>query len=160
MGRAALSSTRYKPPRREIVVEDKDEWTSQIRQIYEMDKARREAQQSSEVAPDPQIIASQLLQECRAHELMRQLQKALLDGRGKLQFYEKVGGYEQAVALMWAGPISDASQPADIQDVDAAIIVGANTEGLFVNDSRLPEHSPEALKQRLLELARGLVGGT
>ena len=142
------------------MIQDHDDWTSQLRQIYEVDKEQREAQQSREVAPDPKTIAAQLLQECRAHELMRQLQKSLLDGRGKLQFYEKVGGYEQAVVLMWSGPVSDASEPVQIQDVDTAIIVGANSDGLFVNDSRLPEHSPEALKQRLLEVARGVVGGT
>lgn len=141
------------------MVKDHDDWTSQLRQIYEVDKARREAQQRREAAPDPKAIAAQLLQECRAHELMRQLQKSLLDGRGKLQFYEKVGGYEQAVVLLWSGPISDASEPAHIQDVDTAIIVGANSGGLFVNDNRLTEHSPDALKQRLLELAREFVGG-
>jgi hypothetical protein len=60
---------------------------------------------------------------------------------------------------MWSGPISAATNPPRIEDVDAAIIVGASEEGVFVNDTSLPEASPEALKQALLALARGFIAG-
>jgi hypothetical protein len=139
---------------RSIVMNVKDDWDSQLRQIYEVDKAHQQVHEKREEAPEPKTIAEQLLRRCRAHELMRQVQKTLLDGGGKLQFYEEVGGYDQAVVLMWSGPISAATKPASIADVDAAIIVGANDGGVFVNDSQLAEASPEALKQVLLELAR------
>lgn len=138
---------------------DDDDWGSQLRQLYEADKARRQAQEPSEAAPEPEVVAAQLLQRCRAHDLMRQLQKTLLNGGGNLRFYEQVGGYVQAVALMWSGPVSAATKPPRIEDVDAAIIVGANEEGVFVNDSRLSEVSPEALKRALLERARGFIAG-
>jgi hypothetical protein len=136
-----------------------DDWGSQLRQLYEADKTRRQAQEKSKAAPEPGIVAAQLLQCCRTHELMRQLQKTLLNGGGNLRFYEEVGGYAQAVALMWSGPISAATKPPRIEDVDAAIIVGANEEGVFVNDSRLSEVSPAALKRALLERARGFITG-
>jgi hypothetical protein len=133
---------------------DEDDWRSQLRQIYEVDRVRQQAQGEREETPEPEIVAEALLRRCRAHDLMRQVQKTLLDGGGKLQFYEEVGGYDQAVVLMWSGPISAATKPASIADVDAAIIVGANDGGVFVNDSQLAEASPETLKQVLLELAR------
>jgi hypothetical protein len=133
---------------------DEDDWRSQLRQIYEVDRVRQQAQEERDETPEPEIVAEALLRRCRAHDLMRQVQKTLLNGGGKLQFYEEVGGYDQAVVLMWSGPISAATKPASIADVDAAIIVGANDGGVFVNDSQLAEASPEALKQVLLELAR------
>jgi hypothetical protein len=138
---------------------DDDEWGSELRQLYEVDRERRQAQEKREAAPTSAIVAARLLQRCRAHELMRQLQKTFLNGRGNLRFYEQVGGYAQAVALMWSGPISAATNPQRIEDVDAAIIVGASEEGVFVNDAPLSEASPEALKQALLALARGFIAG-
>lgn len=134
-----------------------EEWLAQLRQVYETDKARQEAKEKRQAEGEPEVTTEQLLKRCRAHELMRQVQKTLLNGEGRLQFYEDVGGYERAVVLMWKGPISDASKPASIEDVEGSIIVGATDEGIFVNDNKLSEVSPEALRQTLLELARGFV---
>ena len=135
------------------------DWLAELRQIYETDKAYKQAQKDSQPEAEAVVTAGEYLQRCSAHELMRQVQKTLLDGGGKLEFYENVGGYEQAVVLMWAGPISEAAKPATIEDVDASIIVGANAQGVFVNDERLANVSPDALRQRLLELAQGFVAG-
>ena len=134
-----------------------DEWLDELRQIYEEDRARREAREKSRAEREPRKTAGQFLKQCRAHELMRHVQKALLDGGGTLRFYEDVGGYDQAVILMWKGPISNAAKLADIEDVDTSIIVGANGEGVFVNDRKLSDASPEALRDTLLELARQFV---
>lgn len=135
-----------------------DEWQDQLRRIHDSDKARRQAEETSQAATEPVITVELLLRQCRAHELLRQVQNMLLNGGGRLQFYENVGGYEQAVVLMWNGSISNATKPPSIEDVDAAIIVGANAEGVFLNDAALPEASPDVLKEALLDLARGFVG--
>lgn len=134
-----------------------DEWVAQLREVYETDKARQQAKETSSADSEPVLTSELLLQQCKAHELMRQVQKTLLDGRGKLQFYEDVGGYDRAIVLMWVGTISDASEPASIEEVDASIIVGANGEGIFVNDTRLSEATPGALRQALLDVAQGFL---
>jgi hypothetical protein len=88
---------------------------------------------------------------------MRQIQKVLLKGEGTLRFYESVGGYNRAIVLMWKGPVSAASKPANLKDVDVSIIVGANDMGIFVNDKKLAKPTPEALKQALLDLAQDFI---
>jgi hypothetical protein len=133
-----------------------DEWLAQLRQVYEADRARQQAEREREAYDEAQVTAEQLLQQCKAHGLVRQVQKTLLDGGGQLHFYQDVGGYEQAIVLMWAGPISDARKPAKIADVDASIIVGANDGGVFVNDEKLADVSPDGLRRRLLEVAQRL----
>jgi hypothetical protein len=134
-----------------------DDWLAELRHVYEMDKARQQAKEKRQAEGKPEVTPEQLLKRCRAHELMRQVQKTLLNGEGRLQFYEDVSGYERAVVLMWKGPISAAAKPANIEDVEGSIIVGATAEGIFVNDNELSEVTPEALRQTLLELARGFV---
>ena len=134
-----------------------DDWLAELRQVYERDKAYQQAKEQSRSARVPEETAADLMRRCRAHELMRQVQKVLLNGEGTLQFYENVGGYKQALILMWKGPVSAASKPANIKDVDTSIIVSANDRGIFVNDKKLSEPSPEALKQALLDLAQGFI---
>lgn len=92
-----------------------DEWQNQLRQIHDTDKERGQAKETGLAATEPVITAELLLRQCRAHELLRRVQNMLLNGGGKLQFDENVGGYEQALVLMWNGPISDATKPTSIE---------------------------------------------
>lgn len=135
-----------------------EEWLAQLRAIYEADRVKRESLAAQAVEPAAELSAADLLQQCNAHGLVRQVQRALLNGGGKIQFYEDVGGYEQAIVLIWSGPISDAAAPAEIKDVDASLIVGANDDGVFVNDRKLSNPSPQALQTALLEMAREIAG--
>ena len=132
---------------------DEENWLAQLRQIHETDKAQRQAPEH-DATDEAQPTAEQYLRQCRAHELLRQVQKTLLDGGGSLQIYQDVGGYEQVIILMWEGPISAAAKPARIDEVEASIIVGANAQGIFVNDEPLSDISPEGLRERLLNTAR------
>jgi hypothetical protein len=135
-------------------MDHEDTWLAELREIYEEDKVRREAEEARAAAPAPADAADALLQRCRAHELMRQVQKTLLNGGGSLHFYKNVGGYEQAIVLMWKGPLSAAQKPATIAEVDASLIVGATATVVFVNDEPLVEISADALRAALLARAR------
>ena len=133
------------------------EWLSELRELHEADKAYHHAEEKRQAPPEPEVVAERLLEKCDAHQLMRQVQKVLLNGGGKLQFFEDVGGYHRAIVLMWQGPVSAASALVRLEDVEAAIIVGANEEGVFVNDRLLPDASVEALRHRLLKVAQEFV---
>lgn len=133
-----------------------DDWIAQLQQVYETDKARQQAKEQDQAAQKKKNLADAFMQQSRAHDLMRQIQKVLLKGEGFLRFYEDVGDYHRAIALMWKGPISAASKPANLKDVDVSIIVGANDEGIFVNDQKLAEPTPETLKKVLLNLVQDL----
>ena len=141
----------------EVMIVNEDEWLVQLRNLYDVDKAQHQANKQSQARDTSQETADAFMRRCKAHALMRQVQRTLLNGEGALHFYENVGGYDRAVVLMWRGPISAASKPAKIEDVNNAIIVGANDRGIFVNDEELAEPSPAALRQALLALARRFV---
>ena len=133
-----------------------DDWIAQLQQVYEADKAQQQAKEQIQAAQEKKNLADAFMQQSRAHELMRQAQRVLLKGEGILRFYENVGEYNRAIALMWKGPISAASKPANLKDVDVSIIIGANDQGIFVNDQKLAEPTPEALKKMLLTLVQDL----
>ena len=134
-----------------------DDWIAKLQQIYEANKVYQQAKEQRQLTPSPKDTADTFMKQSRAHDLMRQIQKVLLNGEGILRFYEDVGGYNRAIVLMWKGPVSAASKPANLKDVDVSIIIGANDKGIFVNDKKLAKPTPEALKQALLDLAQGFI---
>ena len=135
-----------------------DSWLNELQKLYEADKAKQEtAAAEARRAAARQQQAAQVMQDSRAHELLRQVQKALLDGKGVLRFYTNAGGYDQAVALLWQGPISRAEKPVKDEKADGLILVGVRDGELWVNEAPLPDTTPQALKEALLETCRQLV---
>lgn len=135
-----------------------DGWLAELEQLYQADKAVQDAAaEQTRLATQRQQQASQLMQDSRAHELLRQVQKALLAGHGVLRFYTNAGGYDQAVALLWQGPISRAEKPLKDEKADGLILVGVREGKLWVNETPLSESTSAALKQALLAACRDLV---
>jgi hypothetical protein len=128
-----------------------DDWLDQLNQIREADKAKHQAKPEAEPAPPPQNLAVELLRQIKAHELLRQVQRALLGGQGTLDMFDRAQDYDRLLALVWQGPISEARRP-DPNDPElySYILVGVRQEQVWVNNKRLPEATPEALKQALL----------
>lgn len=135
-----------------------DSWLNELQKLYEADKVKQEtAEAEAKRVTERQQQAAQIMQDSRAHELLRQVQKALLSGQGVLRFYTNAGGYDQAVALLWQGPISRAEKPVKDEKADGLILVGTRDGELWVNEAPLLETTPQALKEALLEACRELV---
>ena len=88
-----------------------DDWLDQLNQIREADKAKHQPKTEAELAPPPQNLAVELLRQIKAHELLRQVQRALLGGQGTLDTFDRAQDYDRLLALVWQGPISEARRP-------------------------------------------------
>ncbi|GAB4461398.1 MAG: hypothetical protein Kow0031_40530 [Anaerolineae bacterium] len=134
-------------------------WLAQLRQLHD-DRARREAEAAQQQQQAQRELAQQdaitvLLRESRAHELLRQVQKALLDGGGTLTLYDKARTFDKAIVLAWQGPISDARRPApNSAEPVYYILVGVRQGQLWVNRQPVKTPTPAALKAALLEAAK------
>ncbi|MCA9929754.1 MAG: hypothetical protein KC419_14810 [Anaerolineales bacterium] len=133
-----------------------DQWLSTLQNLHDQDKASREVSDAVEKAPNPADHAALLLRQCRTHELLRQVQKIMLNGGGVLKIYDKTNEYDEAIVLMWKGPISAAQKPKSLKDVEHFISVGANGKGVWVNDALLSEPTAEALKTAILTVCKQL----
>lgn len=134
-----------------------DDWLHQLEELYEADKAREQAKieqaQQSEQARLDQAV--ELLRQVRAHELLRLMQKHLLNGGGSVGIFEKSGEYDRAVVLAWQGPLSKArrANPKDPEDYQY-IAVGVREGTLLVNGQPVSPATPTRLKAALLEAAK------
>ena len=133
-----------------------DDWLAQLKQLYQDDLDQREA-----IATTEQELADQkkaveeaiavLLRNSQAHELLRRVQKALLNGKGTLTVYDKTRKFDRAIVLAWQGPISDARRPLpDSGEPINFILVGVRQGKLWVNQQPLDAPTPTALKAALL----------
>ena len=132
------------------------EWLNQLRHLREADRLKQpSAEEQKEQIQTEQRQASELLRRSRAHELLRQVQKALLGGQGLLDIFERKGQYDRVLTLVWQGPISAARKPdPDDPAQYNYILVGIRQGKLWVNGKSLPEATPEALKAALLEACK------
>lgn len=133
-----------------------DNWLQQLEALYEADKAREQAkiEQAQQQEQHQADAATELLTQVRAHELLRLVQKHLLNGAGALGIYEKSRDYERAVVLAWQGPISSARRPNPKDPDDYFYIaVGVRAGQLLVNGQPV-EATPNALKKTLLAAAQ------
>lgn len=135
-------------------------WLAQLRQLHDEDRAKREAEAAQQQQLAQQELVQQdaitvLLRDSRAHELLRQVQKALLNGNGTLTVYDKARTFDKAIVLAWQGPISDARRPTpDNSDPVFYILIGVRQGQLWVNQQPVKTPAPTALKAALLEAAK------
>ena len=137
-----------------------DPWLDQLRQLHEADEAEQQAQFAAQQQAEQQqkqrlaqILA--LLQDSHAHELLRQVQKTLLDGQGTLEVREKPSNYDRAIVLAWQGPVSAARRPDPKDPADYRyILVGVREGKLLVNGSEVSPPTPETLKAALLAASK------
>lgn len=137
-----------------------DDWLDELHQLRDQDKA---SQQAAIEPLDLSVLAAKhaaqqaadLLRQTNAHNLLRQVQKALLDGKGVLDVFEKSDRYERAISLSWQGSISAARKP-DPKNPEAYqyILIGVREGKLYVNDKEVPLPTSEALKKALVEAAK------
>lgn len=136
-----------------------DNWLDELHQLHEQDKASRQAameQLDLSILPSqPGKQAADLLRQADALNLLRQVQKALLKGKGVIDIFEQTQRYERAVSLAWQGPISAARKP-DPKNPEKYqyILIGVREGQLYVNDKEVNPVTPEALKKALVETAK------
>jgi hypothetical protein len=128
-------------------------WLQQIRQLYEADKLRLEAEQVREQRTQPEA-AAKLLSQTQAHLLMRQVQRALLNGGGRLEIVEHPEDYDRAIVLMWQGPISAARGPDRAGEDYSYILVAVRQNKVWVNGQAISAATPEALKVALVRACK------
>ena len=136
-----------------------DNWLDELRQLHEQDKT---SQQADIEQLDLSVLSAQrvkqaadLLRQADAHNLLRQVQKALLNGKGVIDVFEHTKRYDRTISLAWQGPISAARKP-DPKNPEAYqyILIGVRAGRIYVNDKEMTPATPEALKIALLEAAK------
>ncbi len=135
-----------------------DDWLDQLKQLHEADREKQQAQkpdQTENLVQKKREAAIKLLRQSRAHDLLRQVQKTLLNGGGTLEVHDQTSDYERAITLVWQGPISAARRP-DENDSEPYyyILVGVRQDKLWVNGKSLKDTSSEALKVALLQASK------
>lgn len=133
------------------------DWLNELAQLHETDKAAQAAKEAQrQQAAQAQQEALNLVQNSRAHELLRQVQRAFLKGEGMIMFLEKSAEFEQALVLAWDGPISAAQKPKKMSKNTTRIIVGVRGKTLWVNGKEVSKPSMATLKQALLAECRAI----
>ncbi len=137
-----------------------DDWLAQLSQLHEDDKTKYQAEAQAEAKKKRQEEArknqvSQLLRQSKAYEILRQVQKALLAGKGVLDVFEASDDYDRTITLAWQGPISNARKP-DPEDPEDChyILIGVRAGKLWVNGKQLPSATPDALKAALVQASK------
>ena len=135
-----------------------DDWLDQLKQLHEADKHKEQAQEPDlnlSILQKKSQAAINLLRRSRAHDLLRQVQKTLLNSGGTLEVHDQTSDYERAITLVWQGPISAARRP-DENDPEPYnyILVGVRQDKLWVNGKSLKDASSEALKSALLQACK------
>ena len=134
-----------------------DDWLNQIKQLHDEDKLRLQGEQEQEQERQAQArrdVAMKLLGQSKAHELLRQVQKALLNGGGILKVLDQSEEYDQAIVLMWQGSISAARKPDKANEDYSYILVAVRDNKIWVNGTALAKLTLEALKLSLLEACK------
>ena len=137
-----------------------DDWLAELSQLHEEDKVKHLAKAEAEAKKRQEEEArknqvSQLLRQSRAYELLRDVQKALLAGKGVLDVFEASDNYDRTITLAWQGAISNARRP-NPEDPDNcySIQVGVRQGRVWVNGKPLSSPTPEALKIALLKAGK------
>jgi transcriptional regulator with XRE-family HTH domain len=136
------------------------DWLDDLKQIREK-KLEYDLPKTTDYQPPP-TTADDLLKQCKALELLRQVQKALLGGEGLLNPPATQNKYEKVFTLVWQGPIYAARKPEENTTEDMFfIMVGVKKNQVYVNGKKLADSTPEALKVMLVEAAKspGVIKG-
>jgi hypothetical protein len=131
------------------------DWLDELRQHREAKQAQD--QPTPEPPPPPDLLS-----QCKAYELLRQVQKALLDGEGLLNAPVTQTRYEQIMTLVWQGPVYAARKPKEDDPEDMYyILVGVRKGQVYVNGKKVNPITLEALKPMLVEAAKspGVIKG-
>jgi hypothetical protein len=137
-----------------------DDWLAQLRQLHDADKTRLQAEdeQQQAAALEEQSrsqAARDILNNLKAHELMREVQKALLDGKGTLSLKNDPKNYDLALILAWQGSVGDARRPtAKDSHPIYYISIGVKDTQLWVNDKKIAAPTPDKIKTALLAAAQ------
>ncbi|HEX9925008.1 MAG TPA: hypothetical protein VGD99_20300 [Anaerolineae bacterium] len=132
-----------------------DEWLDELKELHDKDKAEQQPKRQNLKQPDKLQQAEAIMRQSMAHQLLRQVQKALLSGKGVVEIYDGASQYDRAIALIWQGPISAARKPNPNDSKDYRyILVGVRDGKMWVNGKSLPAATPDALKAALLEASK------
>lgn len=134
------------------------DWLDELNTLREADKAKQAAQAKpqplEQIVQNRQEQAARTLKKCEAHKLLRRVQNVLLGGKGLIDLGQS-GDYDQAMSLIWQGPISEARAPRANDPVELqSIVIGAKGNELYVNGQQVSSVTPEALKPALVWAAK------
>lgn len=123
-----------------------NDWLTELDKIQEKEKRRTLKGKTL-----PKEI-KRLLRESQALQLLQDIQAKLLNGKGVIQFFESVNGYDLVIALLWAGSYSNPQKPdPDNEAENLHIFVGISQNRLWVNGKPVAKVTPQVLQASLLE---------
>jgi hypothetical protein len=134
-------------------------WLDELYNLRAEDKSQRQAETD---LLDLQVLAAQrdqqaadILRQADAHNLLRQAQKALLDGKGVIDVFEHESEFDRILTLVWQGPISAARSPNPKDSAEYQYIaIGVRQGKLYVNDDEVTSITPETLQKALVKAAK------
>jgi hypothetical protein len=134
------------------------DWLDELYQLHEQDKAKRQeemAQLDLSILGKHRPTSTGILRHSNALNLLRRVQKALLNGKGVIEVFDQKSDYDHALTLVWQGPISAARKPNpnDLEPYQY-ILVGVKDARLYVNGKEVNPPHPENLKAALVEAAK------
>ena len=135
------------------------EWLHELEGLRKQDEARRQAEAAQEAAEAASLETKRqagllILDKIHAHELLRQVQRAFLNGGGEIRFFREADAYDHAIVLSWAGPISEAVKPASPTEATGNLVIGIRSGVIEVNGVPVAENTTEAVRTLLLAACR------
>lgn len=131
-------------------------WLDELYQLHEEDKAKQQEKNLDlSVLEKDRPTSTGILRHSNALNLLRRVQKALLNGKGIIEVLDHNNEYDHALTLIWQGPISAARKPdPDGPEEHKFILIGAKDARLYVNGKEVMPPHPENLKASLVEAAK------
>ncbi len=136
-----------------------NDWLDELYNLRAVDKSRRQAETDlldlQALAAQRDQQAADILRQTDAHNLLRRVQKALLDGKGLIDFFEHESEFERLMTLLWQGPLSAARSPnPEDPEEYQYIAIGVRRGKLYVNDDEVASLTSEALQKALVKAAK------
>lgn len=106
-----------------------NDWYKKLQELKTSQKPELPIAQN--VKPD------KLLGQVEALRLLKDVNRFLLDGVGRIELFEDASGYDLVMALMWNGSISEPAKPRANSKHRHHIFIGVRDECLYVNGKRI-----------------------
>lgn len=134
------------------------DWLDDLYNIRREDEERLN-KHKKDASPDLSVVeqrdqAISAMRVIEAHKILRRVNDALLNGKGIIKDIQDAK-YDQGLALIWQGPVSQARPPRP-NDADKCrfIMVTAKGKQVFVNHTPLKNITPEEFKAALVKAAK------
>mgnify|MGYP001240631774 CR=1 FL=1 len=132
------------------------DWLDQLSQLRDEDQKQQE-ELSKKL--DLSVLgrrdqAKTALKVAEAHNLLRRMNAVLLGNKGLIDVFDSIENYDEAITLVWQGPISQARRPNPDNPAPVSyVMISAKGRNIYVNHKKC-QITPEAMKAALVQAAQ------